>query len=90
MGLIVAFCGGCSVVALRAESDRGAPAVEIPATAYTLVAALLTPLVLAQPLRRRRRPNRRSNGRPNPAEPQSSTTSVSQLWAEGTCSPSKA
>jgi hypothetical protein len=42
MARIAAFCVGCYVVATMAELDRGSPAVEIPATAYTLGAVLLT------------------------------------------------
>jgi DME family drug/metabolite transporter len=49
MALIAAFCVGCYVVATKSELDRGTPAVEIPATAYTIGALLLGPLVLAQP-----------------------------------------
>jgi len=50
MALAAAFSVGCYVVATKAEVDRGAHAVELPAAAYLLGAALLSPLVLSQPL----------------------------------------
>ncbi len=50
MALVAAFCVGCYVVATKTELDRGTPAVEIPAAAYTLGSVVLAPLVLAQPL----------------------------------------
>lgn len=50
LALVAAMCVACYVVAAKAELDRGTPAVELPAAAYSIGAVLLAPLVLTQPL----------------------------------------
>ncbi len=50
LALLAAMFVACYVVAAKTELDRGTPAVELPAAAYTIGTVLLAPLVLTQPL----------------------------------------